>query len=223
MRCKESYYRRYAEKRAEREKNSANRWQSKIKDPITIFTGVLALGTIALAIIAVLQWCTLEKTDRTLKDTLATNKSTVRAYVFLEVLKVDSISPGGPFIISARWKNIGKTPAIVKRIRYHFLVLRMGDAQDRTAEFTISNAHPLPSGQIVAGDGHSKIVEFPSTKLIPFPLPENMLKTGDFFGQYVYEDPLGDHVQCFGFGVPIPLNAEIADYGASFGCPGKNN
>ena len=40
-------------------------WRIKLKEPLTSFTGVLAFGTVALALIAVLQWCTLEKNDET--------------------------------------------------------------------------------------------------------------------------------------------------------------
>ena len=36
-------------------------WQSKFKDPMTLVTGILAVGTVALAIVAVLQWKTLEQ------------------------------------------------------------------------------------------------------------------------------------------------------------------
>jgi hypothetical protein len=39
--------------------------RTKLKEPLTVFTAILALGTVALAIIAVLQWRTLEKTDQT--------------------------------------------------------------------------------------------------------------------------------------------------------------
>ena len=42
--------------------------QMRFKEPIVLFTAMLALGTIALAVVALLQWATLEKTDATLKE-----------------------------------------------------------------------------------------------------------------------------------------------------------
>ena len=42
-------------------------WKEKIKEPITLFTALVALFTFLLVGVAILQWCTLEKTDRTLK------------------------------------------------------------------------------------------------------------------------------------------------------------
>jgi hypothetical protein len=76
MRTENSYYRRYTEKRAQRDKERSEGWKSKLKDPIAIFTGILAFGTVALAVIAVFQWCTLEKTDKTLR-------AGQRAFVFV--------------------------------------------------------------------------------------------------------------------------------------------
>jgi hypothetical protein len=34
-------------------------WRTRLKDPMTMFTGVLALGTIAVAVVAALQWLSL--------------------------------------------------------------------------------------------------------------------------------------------------------------------
>jgi hypothetical protein len=43
-------------------------WRTSLKEPLTLFTAILALGTVALASVAVLQWLTLEKTDHTLRN-----------------------------------------------------------------------------------------------------------------------------------------------------------
>jgi hypothetical protein len=47
-----------------REKRS---WRTKLKDPMTLFTAILALATLSLVWVAALQWNTLEKTDETLR------------------------------------------------------------------------------------------------------------------------------------------------------------
>jgi hypothetical protein len=53
------------------------------RENITIATLVAsAFASFALAIVALLQWSTLEKTDSTLKDTLAANKLEQRAWVY---------------------------------------------------------------------------------------------------------------------------------------------
>ena len=47
------------------------RW--KWPDSLTLFTAILAFSTIALAVVACFQWETLEKSDLTLKETLASD------------------------------------------------------------------------------------------------------------------------------------------------------
>jgi hypothetical protein len=55
----------YWARKAERERKPAKIWKEKFKDPIVWLTAVLALFTGALAVVSVLQWLTLEKTDET--------------------------------------------------------------------------------------------------------------------------------------------------------------
>jgi hypothetical protein len=55
----------YWARKAERERKPANIWKEKFKDPIVWLTAVLAVFTGALAVVSVLQWLTLEKTDET--------------------------------------------------------------------------------------------------------------------------------------------------------------
>jgi hypothetical protein len=40
---------------------------AKLRDPMTLFTAILAVATIVLAFVSVLQWRTLEKTDETMR------------------------------------------------------------------------------------------------------------------------------------------------------------
>ncbi len=70
MAAKEDYDRRKAAEKTAQDKKIAEGWKTKLKDPITLFTGVLA-------ILAFAQWYTLEKTD----DTLRAGE---RAFVFVK-------------------------------------------------------------------------------------------------------------------------------------------
>jgi hypothetical protein len=91
-----------------REKRS---WRTSLKEPLTLFTGVLAFGTIALAVVAVLQWETLEKSDLILKETLAANKAGQRAFVFLQKIDTQQIQSGQTtqWFFLPVWENNGTT------------------------------------------------------------------------------------------------------------------
>jgi len=76
MRAKDYNYRRNPKGNA-----GDNNFYDKLKDPLNIFTGVLAVGTLALVYVAALQQSTLEKTDKTLRIG-------ERSFVYLEDVHV---------------------------------------------------------------------------------------------------------------------------------------
>jgi hypothetical protein len=57
-------------------------WRTKWKEPLALFTAILAFATVALVWVAKLQWNTLEKTDETLR-------AGQRAFVFLENIQMN--------------------------------------------------------------------------------------------------------------------------------------
>jgi hypothetical protein len=88
-------------------------WGTKLSDPLTVFTGMLAVGTIALAIIAQLQWATLEKTDETsrLRD---------RAFVYFSDPLLTPYPPDKPTMwgVGITVLNAGNMPARSIAIQY---------------------------------------------------------------------------------------------------------
>jgi hypothetical protein len=74
-----------------------------------------AIATIAIAIVAFLQWWTSEKTDKTLRDTLVSNQAVQRAFVVVNELRQDPIRDQSANIVALRFtpviKNSGITPA----------------------------------------------------------------------------------------------------------------
>ena len=116
MITKDDYYRRKAAKETERNKQAADSWRSKFKDPMVWFTCALAISTFGLVYVAALQYCALEKTDQTLRDTLASNQATQRAVIAISRLQIDPTKNENgqvthwnftPFI-----KNSGNTQAL---------------------------------------------------------------------------------------------------------------
>ena len=67
MADKEEYERSKANKQAAIEKKYSERWWVRFKEPISVFTFVLSISTIALTWVAVLQKRTLDRTDETLR------------------------------------------------------------------------------------------------------------------------------------------------------------
>lgn len=65
MTDKEEYERRKANKQTAVENKYSERWWVKFKDPLSIFTFVLAVATIVLTWVAILQKWTLDRTDET--------------------------------------------------------------------------------------------------------------------------------------------------------------
>lgn len=80
-------------------------WEGKIKEPLTVFTALLAVATVALAFVAGLQWDTLEKTDHTLR-------AGQRAFVFLNGITMTEhpVQPTGyEWYFTASIENNGST------------------------------------------------------------------------------------------------------------------
>jgi hypothetical protein len=107
MTAKDEYYARKLAKEAEHRKPFTERWSIKLKDPLVWFTGLLAIATGGLVFVA-------EKTDNTLKDTLAATKAIQRAFV--SVKQIDHTPVWDPktknivgrnFVV--QWENSGFT------------------------------------------------------------------------------------------------------------------
>jgi hypothetical protein len=105
-------------------------WQTKLKDPLTVFTAILALGTVGLAVIAVLQWLTLEKTDQTsrLRD---------RAFIYFSDPPLTPYPPDKPIVWGAGISvlNAGNMPARRIAIQY--------DCPDAPMSDQITDPFPL--------------------------------------------------------------------------------
>jgi hypothetical protein len=109
MTSKEEYDRRKADKDSEEKRKSAERWASKAKEPLTLFTALLVLSTIALVVVAVLQWLTLDKTDDTLKAQQRPWLSVGRPHA-TNAFPVSAA--GGAFVVEFNLKNFGNSPAL---------------------------------------------------------------------------------------------------------------
>ena len=81
---------------------------AKVREPLTIFNGVLAIATIGLAIVSFLQWRTLDRTDETFR-------AGERAFVFLK-LPGDGWQPAQTIngevdrALPVVWENSGNSP-----------------------------------------------------------------------------------------------------------------
>jgi hypothetical protein len=97
---------------------SENGWLAKACDPMIWFTGMLAFFTLGLVYVA-------DKTDATLRDTLATNQSTQRAFLTVKDLRIDGSSDQANATIQA-WhftpiiENSGNTPT--KDLRFNMMI-----------------------------------------------------------------------------------------------------
>lgn len=151
MSAKEEYYRRKADKKAEQEKNIVENWKSKLKDPITAFTGVLA-------VLAIFQLIALNSTDTATHDlakaandqaismqsqldeikqqSLAIERSSTagRAYLFVKypTPQAPTINPINPdpsathetIYVTIRFsiQNVGTTPAVITKFESHLFL-----------------------------------------------------------------------------------------------------
>jgi hypothetical protein len=60
-------------------------FSAKVREPLNIFTAVLAFATVILAFVAFLQWRTLDQQARTMERTDGTIRTGERAFVFLKL------------------------------------------------------------------------------------------------------------------------------------------
>jgi hypothetical protein len=114
-------------------------WEARdrkwVQDPLTLFTGLLAIGTIALAVVAVLQWETLENSDLTLKETLAANKTVQRAFITVVDVAIDNFHQKLPNVegdlfwrFTPTIENSGTTPT--KNLRWATSISNEGPIVD---------------------------------------------------------------------------------------------
>jgi hypothetical protein len=76
-------------------------WE-RFREPLNMFTGVLALATLALVYVSVLQWRTLDKTDETMR-------AGERAFVFVKMFQLGVVNDVQK--ITPMLENSGSTPA----------------------------------------------------------------------------------------------------------------
>jgi hypothetical protein len=93
-------------------------WRTKLDDPLTLFTAILAVATVALVWVAALQWETLEKTDHTIKETLQQNRDALviqqRAFMTAKEIRFEPLTvfgiKGATWLANVFWENSGNTP-----------------------------------------------------------------------------------------------------------------
>ncbi|WP_156164597.1 hypothetical protein [Bradyrhizobium sp. LTSP885] len=98
-----------------REKNT---WRTTLKEPLTLFTAILAVATVALVWVAALQWETLENTDHTIKETLQQNRDSLviqqRAFMTAKEIRFEPLTmfgiKGATWLADVFWENSGNTP-----------------------------------------------------------------------------------------------------------------
>jgi hypothetical protein len=88
----------------------------KCKEPLNIFTFVLALATLALVIVSSLQWRTLDQQAHTMDRTDETMRAGERAFVFLKLpgdgWQKAQITNGRTMrTLPVTWENSGNSPA----------------------------------------------------------------------------------------------------------------
>jgi hypothetical protein len=90
-------------------------WRSKLKEPLSLFTAILAVATVALVWVAALQWETLEKTDFTVKETLQQNRDALliqqRAFMTAKEITFEPLTMFGITSACSRM-SFGKIVAI---------------------------------------------------------------------------------------------------------------
>lgn len=106
---KEEYYRRKSNQRAANEKKIAESWRAKVKDPVTLFTAILAVCTLLLVIVGGLQYCALQQSDET-------NRVGLRPYISGVGLTVDSERDPLGWVVDVLLENSGGTPPL--QLRY---------------------------------------------------------------------------------------------------------
>lgn len=96
------------EDKAGQGQTSNENWRRILKNPTSIFTGILAIFTIGLVVVGWFQFAAIRNTA----------KRQLRAYVFPEIIDIDNVeepspnhAPEGPPSITIKTKNSGQTPA----------------------------------------------------------------------------------------------------------------
>jgi hypothetical protein len=93
-----------------------NSFWDKCKEPLNIFTAVLASATAFLAFVSILQWRTLDQQARTMERTDETWRAGERAFVFLKLpgdgWQKAQITNGGITMrtLPVTWENSGNSP-----------------------------------------------------------------------------------------------------------------
>jgi hypothetical protein len=80
-------------------------WRTKLKDPLSLFTALLVLATVALVWVAALQWETLEKTDKTVRSGQR-GFAYVKSVWWRPYIRNDKLVWWGLL----EWENSGNTP-----------------------------------------------------------------------------------------------------------------
>jgi hypothetical protein len=88
---------------------------------------ILAPATVALSVVAWLQWKTLEKTDQTLKATLAANQSNERAWLAPARAEIQGT------VVSIYFGNVGRSPTLRAQIVLKEIVTSLHTAADMSA------------------------------------------------------------------------------------------
>jgi hypothetical protein len=105
MTQKEDYDRRKADQQSAIARRRSERFFERLKDPLTLFTAILATATVGLGLLAGLQWQTLEKTDHTLR-------SGQRGFAFVKSTwwRPYARQSGLVWWALPEWENSGNTP-----------------------------------------------------------------------------------------------------------------
>jgi hypothetical protein len=108
--CEQDEYRR---RNSERDTRRKKPWLQRLKAAFTCTTGgLLPLFTFLLVVVGILQWCTFEKTDLTLKETLRASQLAQRAFVYFTNLDVrPNYFKKDTWVMVTRIENVGTTSA----------------------------------------------------------------------------------------------------------------
>jgi hypothetical protein len=191
MNIKEEYERKKANREA-RNKNRFSRWLQKSKEPLTLFTAV------ALTVVAVLQWCTLEKTDDTLKATLAANRLSQRPWISVEIKIAGPLSysrtDGARIPLEITIQNTGNEPALdVLPVveMYGERIGRMKDMKDIIA-LLMTGCEEISSFPIKDTFGLGEVLMPKQTRIFPWTasMTADEVKIGMPFGEVSFLPPI---------------------------------
>jgi hypothetical protein len=110
-----------------------------IEDPLTVFTAILAVATLALAGFMQLQ----------IRDGRKSSERQLRAYVMIDTVKIENIRMGGEPEVKLTFKNSGQTPATNLT---HWARLSFNTFPEITGELpTVKKGERLPPGPLAPG------------------------------------------------------------------------